>query len=83
MTDTPIFDTTKSIKTNPETTLTAHDRCDRCRAQAYVKVYFTAESDLMFCGHDWAEFRKKIGESYVIFDVIDETASINVARDKE
>ena len=80
MTETPIFDATKSTKAKPENTLTAHDRCDRCRAQAYVKVYFTAESELMFCGHDWAEVRPNIGD---VFDVIDETASINVRRDKE
>ena len=83
MTETPIYDAAKALKDKPQNTLTAHDRCDRCRAQAYVKVYFTADSDLMFCGHDWAEFRKKIGETYVIFDVVDETASINAARDKE
>ena len=83
MTETPIFDATKALKPSAGNTLTAHDRCDRCQAQAYVKVYFTAESDLMFCGHDWAEYRKKIGETCVIFDVVDETASINVGRDKE
>lgn len=83
MTETPIFDATKSTKAKLGNTLTAHDRCDRCGSQAYVKVNFTADSDLLFCGHDWAEFRKKISETYVIFDVVDETASINVGRDKE
>ena len=83
MTETLIFDSTKSTKAKLGNTLTAHDRCDRCGAQAYVKVCFTVTSDLMFCGHDWAEFRKKIGETCVIFDVVDETASINVGRDKE
>ena len=82
MTDTPLFDATKS-KTENENPLTAKDRCDACRAQAYVKVYFTEASDLMFCGHHWTKYRKKIGETYTVFDVIDETASINVARDKE
>ncbi|GAA1706660.1 hypothetical protein GCM10009793_00810 [Brachybacterium phenoliresistens] len=31
--------------------LTADDRCDRCGAQAYVKVVLTAGGELMFCGH--------------------------------
>jgi hypothetical protein len=31
-------------------TLTAQDRCDRCGAQAKVRVEFKA-SDLLFCAH--------------------------------
>src|SRR5690606_32335368 len=31
--------------------LTAHDRCDRCGAQAYVKVLLEAGGELMFCAH--------------------------------
>lgn len=31
--------------------LTAHDRCDRCGAQAYVKVVLTAGGELLFCAH--------------------------------
>jgi hypothetical protein len=31
--------------------LTAHDRCDRCGAQAYVKVRLEAGGELMFCAH--------------------------------
>ena len=61
--------------------LTAHDRCDTgCGAQAYVKVYFTADSTLLFCGHHWAEKRGAIGD---VFDVVDETHLINKARDKQ
>ena len=33
-----------------EATLTAHDRCDRCGAQAYVRVGLEA-GELLFCGH--------------------------------
>lgn len=32
--------------------LTAHDRCDRCCAQAYVHVTL-ASGDLLFCGHHY------------------------------
>lgn len=31
--------------------LTAHDRCDRCGAQAYVKVVLAAGGELLFCAH--------------------------------
>lgn len=32
-------------------TLTAHDRCDRCSAQAYVRFALMAGGELQFCGH--------------------------------
>lgn len=35
-------------------TLTAHDRCDRCGAQAYVKVSGVS-GDLMFCSHHFTK----------------------------
>lgn len=31
--------------------LTASDRCDRCGAQAYVRVILTSGGELLFCGH--------------------------------
>ncbi|CAN5115917.1 hypothetical protein BH24ACT10_BH24ACT10_17560 [soil metagenome] len=31
--------------------LTAHDRCDRCGAQAYVRATLPAGTELLFCGH--------------------------------
>ena len=31
--------------------LTASDRCDRCGAQAYVRVTLTSGCELLFCGH--------------------------------
>ena len=30
--------------------MNAYDRCDRCGAQAYVRVMFV-NGELMFCGH--------------------------------
>ncbi|MBP6997484.1 MAG: hypothetical protein KBB39_15225 [Phycicoccus sp.] len=32
-------------------TLTAADRCDRCGAQAYVRVRLHAGGELLFCAH--------------------------------
>ncbi|MBK6763578.1 MAG: hypothetical protein IPG68_10055 [Micrococcales bacterium] len=31
--------------------LTASDRCDRCGAQAYVRVVLSSGGELLFCGH--------------------------------
>ena len=31
--------------------LTAGDRCDRCGAQAYLRVELPGGSELLFCGH--------------------------------
>ena len=43
--------------------LTALDRCDRCRAQAYVRVNLrTGGSELLFCGHHWREHEPKVLE---------------------
>ena len=33
--------------------LSATDRCDRCNAQAYVRVVLPGGADLLFCGHHW------------------------------
>jgi len=33
--------------------LDATDRCDRCNAQAYVKVFGKNNSDLLFCSHHY------------------------------
>ena len=35
--------------------LTAADRCDRCGAQAYVRVVLEAGGTLLFCGHHYSE----------------------------
>lgn len=42
-------------------TLTATDRCDRCGAQAYLRVELPAGSVLL-CGHHAEEHRSKLGE---------------------
>lgn len=35
----------------PSTSLTAEHRCDRCGAQAYVRVVLPSGSELLFCAH--------------------------------
>lgn len=35
----------------PTQPLTAADRCDRCGAQAYVRVLLNSGGELLFCAH--------------------------------
>ena len=35
------------------TSLSATDRCDRCGAQAYVRVVLAGGGELLFCSHHW------------------------------
>ena len=51
--------------------LSATDRCDRCGAQAYVRVVLTGGSDLMFCSHHWNAHEKKLRPQAA--EVLDET----------
>jgi hypothetical protein len=37
------------------TSLSAADRCDRCGAQAYVRVVLTNGGELLFCAHHGRE----------------------------
>lgn len=40
---------TSALASHPP--LTAIDRCDRCGAQAYIRVTLTSGGELLFCGH--------------------------------
>lgn len=40
--------------------LTAADRCDRCRAQAYVRITVTRGLDLLFCAHHGRQHADKL-----------------------
>ena len=56
--------------------LTAHDRCDRCGAQAYVQVTLQAGGELMFCAHHaraHGEALKDVASEY-----LDETERLHV-----
>ncbi len=39
------------VSTLSPSPLMASDRCDRCGAQAYVRVTLTSGGELLFCGH--------------------------------
>jgi hypothetical protein len=56
------------------TSLTASDRCDRCGAQAYVRVHLTSGGELLFCAHHGREHGDKI--KAIAINVHDETGKL-------
>ena len=63
-------DVTTAIAPSPAA-LTAGDRCDRCGAQAYLRVELTTGGELLFCAHHAREHGDKLRE--VAATVVDET----------
>ena len=51
--------------------LTAVDRCDRCGAQAYLRVELQSGGELLFCAHHAREHGEKLKE--IAATVVDET----------
>jgi hypothetical protein len=51
--------------------LTAADRCDRCGAQAYVRVLLSSGGELMFCAHHGRQHAPALAERSAV--VQDET----------
>ncbi len=47
--------------------LTAADRCDRCGAQAYIRVTLSAGGELLFCAHHGHAHETKLREMAVEF----------------
>ena len=56
------------------TPLSAVDRCDRCGAQAYLRVELAGGGDLLFCGHHAREHGDKLRE--IAVSVHDETSKL-------
>ena len=54
--------------------LTAIDRCDRCGAQAYLRVQLKSGGELLFCAHHAREHSEKLRE--VAEHVHDETGKL-------
>jgi hypothetical protein len=46
----------------PSAPLSAIDRCDRCGAQAYLRVLLVAGGELLFCAHHAREHGDKLRE---------------------
>lgn len=57
----------------PSLTLSAADRCDRCGAQARVRVVLTS-GDLLFCAHHAHAYEEKLKATAV--DWVDETDAL-------
>ena len=51
--------------------LNATDRCDRCGAQAYVRVELASGAELLFCAHHAREHEDKLRQ--VAVTIHDET----------
>ncbi len=62
----------------PSIPLTAEDRCDRCGAQAYLRVELASGFDLLFCAHHAREHGEKLKE--VATTVVDETHKLTEKR---
>ena len=59
---------TTALAPNP---LTAVDRCDRCGAQAYIRVVLVSGGELLFCGHHGRQYDG--GLRKIAADIHDET----------
>ena len=52
-------------------TLTATDRCDRCGAQAYVRVLLPGRLELLFCAHHHRQYADALTK--IAVEIRDET----------
>jgi hypothetical protein len=52
-------------------TLTAMDRCDRCGAQAYVRVLLPSRLELLFCAHHNRQYATALTK--IAVEIRDET----------
>ena len=55
--------------------LTATERCDRCGAQAYVRVVLENGGELLFCGHHAQQYEDALRKVAIEFH--DERARIS------
>lgn len=62
---------TTTLLQNP---LTAAERCDRCGAQAYVRVVLENGGELLFCGHHAKQYEDALRKVAIEFQ--DERARI-------
>lgn len=62
----------------PSPKFTALDRCDRCGAQAYVRVELATGGELMFCAHHAREHADKLHQ--VASTIHDESGTLRPAR---
>ena len=63
---------TSALASHPP--LTAQDRCDRCGAQAYIRVTLASGGELLFCAHHGRAHESKLRE--VSVDYQDDTGRL-------
>lgn len=54
--------------THERPALNAADRCDRCGAQAYVRVVLAGGGELLFCRHHYSEHEDKLESIAIAVD---------------
>ena len=59
----------------PTQPLTAADVCDRCGAQAYVRVMLPNSLELLFCAHHSREYQEALAK--VASEIQDETQRLS------
>ena len=64
---------TSALASHPP--LTATDRCDRCGAQAYIRVTLTSGGELLFCAHHGRAHEARLREMSVEFH--DESSALS------
>jgi hypothetical protein len=61
----------------PASPLTAADRCDRCGAQAYLRVVLLSGGELLFCAHHGRKFEPELKK--IAAEIQDETERLTSA----
>lgn len=59
---------------NEDTQLTKSDRCDRCGAQAFIRVVLPAGGELLFCVHHGRQYEGRLRE--LAADIQDDSKSL-------
>ena len=62
----------------PASPLTAADRCDRCGAQAYLRVVLISGGELLFCAHPGRKFEPELKK--IAAEIQDETDRLNAVK---
>jgi hypothetical protein len=65
----------------PSKPLTALDLCDRCGAQAYVRVVLPPAGELLFCAHHGRQHADALAR--VAIEIQDETDRLSPSRNAE
>jgi hypothetical protein len=60
--------------------LTAADRCDRCGAQAYLRVELQSGGELLFCAHHARQHGDKLKQ--IAVNLVDETDRLTDPKSK-